>query len=232
MVVSAFEQLLAATAADYEAHILRNPLFALVAAGGATRERYAVYLRETYHLVRHTSRALARAASRLEDAQRELRAWFLEQAREEHGHEMLCLKDLAALGLDAADVIRSTPGLGAWGIVTQNYYYATDGSPAGLLGVASATEGMGAHLAGTLVRTLEQRYRFPRKATSFLRSHSGFDQRHYADVRRAVDALSRPDDLPWMVHGRRMTFIHYGELLGEVAQPDCSVRLIAAGCHA
>src|SRR5207248_71664 len=91
MLMDVFDQVLEATAADQRRYVLDNPLFTLVASGRATRDQYAVYLRETYHLVRHTSRALARGASRVDDRQRALRAWLLEQAADEHGHELFCL---------------------------------------------------------------------------------------------------------------------------------------------
>jgi pyrroloquinoline quinone (PQQ) biosynthesis protein C len=217
MLMDIFDQVLAATAADQRRCVLDNPLFALVAAGRANRDQYAVYLRETYHLVRHTSRALARGASRLDDDRRALRAWLLEQASEEHGHELFCLKDLQNLGLDAAAITAGMPGPGAWGVVTQNYFFASEGHPEALLGVASATEGMGAELAGDLAAVLMSRYGVPERATTFLRSHAGFDQRHYQQVRAAINAMSDAQSLPWIIHGRRMTFLHFGALLGEVA---------------
>lgn len=215
--MNAFDELLKVTAADYEQHILANPLFRHIQRGLATREQYAVYLRETYHLVRHTSRALARGASRLDDCRRGLRAWLLEQANEEHGHELFCLKDLQNLGFSPEAVTATTPGIGAWGVVTQNYYFASEGDPVALLGVASATEGMGAELAGDLAGVLVERYGIPANATTFLRSHSGFDQRHFQQTRDAVNELAAPDDFPWIVHGRRMTLLYYGHLFREVA---------------
>jgi len=212
-----FEELLAATAADQRRFVTDNPLFSLVASGKATRDQYVVYLRETYHLVRHTARALARAASHVDDDQRALRAWLLEQANEEHGHEQFCLKDLRGLGLDAAATIAQMPGPGAWGVITQNYFFAGVGHPEALLGVASATEGMGAQLAGDLASVLVERYAIPESATTFLRSHAGFDRRHYEQARDAVNRCGSAENLPWIEHGRRMTFFHYGGLFREVA---------------
>lgn len=225
-----FDQVLEATAVDYRQHIVENPLFRRVAAGRATRDQYAVYLRETYHLVRHTSRALARGASRLDDRRRVLRAWLLEQANEEHGHELFCLKDLQSLGLAPEIVTASRPGAGAWGVVTQNYYFASEGNPVALLGVASATEGMGAELAGELVSVLTEHYGIPSAATTFLRSHAGFDQRHFALVQRAINALDSDEDRAWVIHGRRMTFVYYGHLFREVA--FSTARFFDARSHA
>lgn len=211
-----FERMLDATAADYAQEIRGNPVFELISSGQVSRDQYAVYLRETYHLVRHTSRALARGASRVEDRQRALRAWLLEQANEEHGHELFCLKDLQALGLTPETVTAPPPGPGAWGIVTQNYFFA-EGHPSALLGVASATEGMGAELAGDMAAALIHRHGIPANATTFLRSHAGFDQRHLEQARDAIESLVGDEHLAWVIHARRMTFRFYGQLLREVA---------------
>ena len=102
-------------------------------------------------------------------------------------------------------------------MITQNYFFASEGHPEALLGVASATEGMGAQLAGDLAIVLNSRYGIPEQATTFLRSHAGFDQRHYDQVRSAVNLIGDADSLPWLVHGRRTTFLHYGVMFDEIA---------------
>lgn len=214
-----YQQLLALTRADYGDYILRNPLLQRIAAGEVTRDLYAAYLGETFHLVRHTSRALALAAGRLGDEQRDLRAWFLKQAGEEHGHELFCLEDLRALGLEPSEVTENGPGAGAWGLFTQNYYMATYGNPVGILGVATATEGMGAELAGGLAQLLKQHLRLPERALRFIRSHAGFDQRHLEAARRAVNTYARSDnDFDHVLRARRMTFRYYGRLFRDVSE--------------
>ena len=212
-----FEQLVDATRADYSRHILKNPLIRKLAAGEVTRDLYAAYLGQTYQLVRHTSRTLALAASRLPDERRGLRAWFMEQAQEEHGHELFCITDLKNLGLDPQQVLQHGPGPGAWGMYTQNYYMAGHGNPAGMLGVATATEGMGAELAGGMAQMLIERYGIPSTAVTFLRSHSGFDQRHLEQARYAVNDLALDSDAADLLHARRMTFRCYGQLFEDVA---------------
>lgn len=216
--MSIFKDVLKATDGDYRKYVAENPLFVQVANGNATKDKYVVYLRETYHLVRHTSRALALGAARLDDGARSLRAWLIDQAKDEHGHEMFCLKDIKNLGLDPIEVTSGSPGPGAWGVVTQNYYMSSYGSPIGLLGVASATEGMGADMAGSLADVLTSRYDIPESATTFLRSHSGFDQRHYAETQEAIEANVRTQtDLRSVIHARKMTLRYYGQLFAEVA---------------
>ncbi|HVT36760.1 MAG TPA: iron-containing redox enzyme family protein [Nevskiaceae bacterium] len=213
-----FGQLVEATRADHAQHILKNPLIRKLAAGEVTHDLYAVYLGQTYQLVRHTSRALALAAARLPDERRALRAWFLEQAQEEHGHELFCITDLKNLGLDPARVLECGPLPGAWGLYTQNYYMADHGNPAAILGVATATEGMGAELAGGMAQLLVERYGVPATAVTFLRSHAGFDQRHLEQARRAINELALETDLPGILHARRMTFRYYGRLFEDVSE--------------
>lgn len=212
-----YQQLVDATRIDYAEHILNNPLLQQLASGRVTRDHYARYLGETYHLVRHTSRTLALAAARLGDERRGLRNWFLTQAGEEHGHELFCLKDLRNLGLDPQQVIHHGPGPGAWGLVTQNYYMAGHGNPAGLLGVASATEGMGAELAGGLAQVLMEQYGLPAETLTFLRSHAGFDAAHLDEARRAIEDQAGEEDYEDILHARRLTFRYYGQLFRDVA---------------
>ncbi len=214
-----FQRLVEQTAADYDVHIVGNPLLMQLSQGEVTQDHYVAYLIETFHLVRHTSRCLALAAARLGDERRGLRAWFLEQAGDEHGHELFCLNDLRQLGIRAEAALAALPGAGAWGLVAQNYYMATYGNPVGLLGVATATEGMGATLAGRMAQVLEQSYGIPHVALTFLRSHAGFDQRHLKEAQRAVNEQLVDDaDFALVVHARRMTYRYYGQLFQDACR--------------
>src|SRR4051812_23372876 len=146
--MSRYDSVVAATQSEFDRSIGGHPIVPHVISGGMTREQYITYLRETYHMVRHTPRMLALAAAKCEDHQRGLRNWFIEQTEEENGHDLFCLKDLRHLGEDAQRVVASGPLPGAWGLVCQNYFMATYGNPAGILGVASITAGLGASTAG------------------------------------------------------------------------------------
>jgi pyrroloquinoline quinone (PQQ) biosynthesis protein C len=213
-----FDQLLALTKPDLQKYILDNRLFAMLSAGQLTVEHYVQYVVETFHLVRHTSRALALAASRIDDDQRDFRAWLLEQAHEEHGHEQFCLNDLRNLGVDPEVVLRQDPGAGAWGMVTQIYYLATRGNSVAILGMASATEQLGAELAGVLSRQVGAALSIPTNAMTFLRSHSGFDVRHLEEARKAINRFAVDETtLRQVANARRHTFRNYGQLFNDVA---------------
>ncbi|MCO5996955.1 TenA family transcriptional regulator [Actinoallomurus rhizosphaericola] len=215
--MSNFEKLLSATDSEFRSEIENNPLIELVLGGGMKREHYVSYLRETYHMVRHTSRMLSLAGARLGDEYRGLRDWFFDQVREENNHDLFCVNDLRNLGEDVDRVLAVPPMPGSWGLVAQNYYMATYGSPLGILGVASLTEGLGADLGKVIADTLRQQYGLERDQVTFIRSHGGFDARHIEDVKKAVDELLIGDsDLDEVIQGRRMTIHYYGQMFRDV----------------
>jgi pyrroloquinoline quinone (PQQ) biosynthesis protein C len=216
--MSRFDEVVTATQPEYERAIGSNALFKRFVERTVKMEHYIAYLRETYHLVRHTSRMLSLAGARFTDDRRDLREWFFEQAREENGHDLFCIKDLKNLGFDPVEVLSGRPSEGAWGLVAQNYYMATYGNPVGILGVASATEGLGASIAGDTAALVEQHLGVPHNATTFLRSHAGFDLKHLDEAKRAInDMIHTEEDLLDVIQGRRMTLRYYGRLFDDVA---------------
>lgn len=214
--MSQYERVVQATEVEFDRYIGSHPIVPHVMSGKMSREQYITYLRETYHMVRHTPRMLALAAARCEDHYRGLRNWFIEQTDEENGHDLFCIKDLRHLGVDPDDVLAGGPLPGAWGLVSQNYFMATYGNPAGILGVASITEGLGATTAGGMADILVSAYGMRSDCVTFLRSHSGFDARHLEETRRAIDTLiSSEDDIQAVIHGRRMTIFYYARMFSD-----------------
>jgi hypothetical protein len=82
-----------------------NQIFARLAGGDLTRFHYLAYLRETYHLVKHTPKYLTIAANRVADSDQRLADYFRKFSLEETGHELLCLRDIDALGESADSII-------------------------------------------------------------------------------------------------------------------------------
>ncbi|WP_433662264.1 iron-containing redox enzyme family protein [Nocardia sp. CA-128927] len=215
--MSNFEILLAATADDHRKEIEQHPLLALVLEGKMKREHYISYLRETYHMVRHTSRMLSLAGARLGDDYRGLRDWFFEQVQEENNHDLFCIKDLRTYGEDPERVLAEPPKPGAWGLVAQNYYMATYGNPLGILGVASLTEGLGAGVGAVFAEVLVEKYGMQRSQVTFIHSHAGFDAKHIEDVKNAVNNLIvKESDMDEVVQGRRMTIHFYSQMFHDV----------------
>lgn len=210
-----FNLILEKTKDEYKQFVEANSLLKIVASGNMTAAHYAAYLRETYHLVRHTSRMLALGGARLTDDRRELRNWFFEQVLEENGHDLFCIKDLKDVGLNPEILLGSHPSAGAWGLITQNYFMATYGNPVGILGVATATEGLGADFGTMFANVMVDQYGMPSNAVTFLRSHGGFDAKH---LQEAIDAIEliHDDEIELVIHAHRMTFRFYGQLFNDV----------------
>ncbi len=196
-----------------------NPLFRRLACGDLTRFHYLAYLRETYHLVRHTSKYLTIAAHRVEESDEGLSAYFRKFCLEETGHELLCIRDIGALGEHADILISGDPNPGAWGIITQCYFWATQGNPVALLGDAFATEELGVARGIEVARLLETSYSIPRQATNFLRLHGSEDKEHLEAAARAIAwYIEDRNHYADIDYATRMTYRNYGQLFMDVLE--------------
>jgi pyrroloquinoline quinone (PQQ) biosynthesis protein C len=198
-------------------HIDCNPIFARLAAGEITRRHYLAYLRETYHLIKHTPKYLTIAADRVAKNDPWLSAYFRRFAREETGHELLCIKDIHALDENPDAILSGPSNPGVWGLVTQCYFWATEGTPIALLGDAFATEEIGAASGLRAAHVLERNYDIPRQATNFLRVHGSEDTKHLEAAARAIERYAGDrDHYADIVYATRMTYRYYGELFSDV----------------
>ena len=98
-------QLIKDLIAHRKSYIDCNPIFARLAGGDLTRFHYLAYLRETYHLIKHTPKYLTIAANRVAENDERLANYFRNFSREEAGHELLCIRDIHALGENADDIL-------------------------------------------------------------------------------------------------------------------------------
>jgi len=203
----------------YRRPVDANPLFARLAAGEITRFHYLAYLRETYHLVRHTPRYLTLAVERAAYTDERLSAYFRNFALEETGHEMLCVRDIKALGEDPERILSGGPNPGAWGMVTQCYFWAGQGDPIALLGEAFATEDLGATNGTEVAKLLVSDYGIPRAATNFLRVHGSVDVEHVQAAARAVAwYVDGHDQMTGIVYAVKMTYRYYSQLFTDVLE--------------
>jgi pyrroloquinoline quinone (PQQ) biosynthesis protein C len=196
-----------------------NPIFARLAGGDITRYHYLAYLRETYHLVKHTPKYLTIAADRVAENDKRLSAYFRQFALEETGHELLCIRDIGALGENADLIISGDPNPGVWGIVTQCYFWASQGNPVALLGDAFATEELGVTKGVEVAKLLETNYNIPRQATNFLRVHGSEDKEHLEAAARAIEWYAGDrDHYADIDYATRMTYRYYGQLFTDVLE--------------
>jgi pyrroloquinoline quinone (PQQ) biosynthesis protein C len=200
-------------------HVDSNPIFSRLARGEITRFHYLAYLRETYHLVIHTPRYLRIAADRVAQSDPRLAAYFRNFAREETGHELLCVRDINGLGTDPARILSGAPGAGAWGMITQCYFWASHGNPVALLGEAFATEELGASNGADVAKRLVADYGIPRSATNFLRVHGSVDVEHVqAAARSIVWYAGGRAQMTDIVQAVKMTYRYYSQLFTDVLE--------------
>ncbi len=203
----------------YRRPVDSNPLFARLAGGEITRFHYLAYLRETYHLVKHTPRYLALAAERVADSDQRLCAYFRNFAREETGHEFLCVLDIRAMGENPDHILAGQPNPGAWGMVTQCYFWAGHGNPLALLGEAFATEELGATNGTEVAKLLVAEYGIPRQATNFLRVHGSVDVEHVQEAAWAVAWYADGrDHYADIAYAAKMTYRYYSQLFTDVLE--------------
>ena len=211
-----FGRLLGATQADFREALLEHPLAARLRQQRVTPQLYIAWLRETWHLVRHTPAIFRHAAARLPATRAALRDWMLEQADEESGHDRLCVADLRGLGVDVDAALGGRPGAGAWSLITQDWYYAAIGNPVGLLGASSLSEELGAQIAGPVLQALGGVAALPATAFSFLGAHGVVDRKHFEDARLAVNTLITDAEDDELLHARRMAIRHCAQLLDDL----------------
>jgi pyrroloquinoline quinone (PQQ) biosynthesis protein C len=208
---------------DLQAHrtiyIDSNPIFARLVRGDLTRFHYLAYLRETYHLVKHTPKYLTVAANRVVKHDERLANYFRKFSQEETGHELLCIRDIDALGENVDIITSGDSNPGAWGIVTQCYFWAIQGNPVALLGDAFATEEIGVSSGTEAARLLESNYGIPRNATNFLRVHGSEDKEHLEAAAHAIEWYAGNRDHSSDINfATRMTYRSYGQLFTDVLE--------------
>lgn len=210
------DYVLEASAQLYQDEFGAHPIFAALQQGKFHRGAYLNYLRETFHSIRHTTSIMARAASHLPDEHRALRGWLLDQAVDEHNHDLLCITDIEALGEDPRKFLDVPPRKGAWGLVTQGYFLA-EHDPVSILGYFLTTEGIGASYAAKYADLLTSNlYGYRSNQVTFLRSHGGFDIKHFDEVKKFLNGLDASDRVRDSVLAvRRFSITYYAQLLRD-----------------
>jgi pyrroloquinoline quinone (PQQ) biosynthesis protein C len=141
---------------------------------------YSEWLAQSYFYVKHSTRLLARAASKLSFSEVD-EAWhkrFCLHLAEEHGHEQLALKDLQTLGAEIVSFVefRETTDFYAIQYYVESYEFM--GYILALEAIASET---GAELLG----------RVGIQPSTFLRVHAHDDVDHVRAAVELVDMLTR-----------------------------------------
>jgi hypothetical protein len=145
-----------------------------------------------YQLTRATPRLMAEAADRfLATGEPELAAWAAEKAREEQGHDRLALRDIAALGYDAARVVIALVPEPAVALVGKFTAYVRRSDPLACVGYAHTLERLALEVRRPEIDAVQALLPAGVDATRCMRVHSGIgsDAAHVDDNVALIAAL-------------------------------------------
>ena len=104
-------------------------------------------------------------------------------------------------------------------MVTQCYFWASQGNPIALLGDAFATEELGVARSLEVAKLLETNYSIPRQATNFLRVHGSEDKEHFEAAAWTIEWYAGDRGLfADIAYATKMTYRYYGQLFTDVLE--------------
>lgn len=150
-------------------------------------------LKASYQVIRASTpllelardQALQRAAE--DPIAAKLASYLAQHVDEERGHDEWLLKDLAALGVTAADVEAELPSPHVAGMVGAQHYWALHTHPVAILGYIAVLEGEPPEESFFL--DAARRSGLPEAAFSTLRYHARVDREHWQDLLDLLDEL-------------------------------------------
>lgn len=156
-------------------------------------ESWAFRLVCLYHTTHATPALMAEASTRFARAGRSaLAQWAATKAREEQGHDVLALRDLAELGYDAPALVRALVPAGPAALVRYFECAVRQDDPLGCVGYCYALERLALESDAAFIAQVEASLPAGCRATRCLRVHSacGSDRDHVEETVTMVASLS------------------------------------------
>ena len=196
---------------DFETH----PVVLDAVANGMSIERYRKLLLELYHVVWHFNPVCAAAASRVPDAQRQVRYYLYEHMHEESGHEEWVMNDLEAVGVQPADTRGYQPSVHVLALTGYNYWSADRRHPCSVLGMMYALEVIASVYGGTFSSAIRDSLLLEGdRGVSFISSHATMDAEHMATLRQVLNTLTDEDAREAIVEA---TLVNFQQITGIFA---------------
>lgn len=172
---------------------------------------YADYMAQTFYYVRHSTRLLALAASRLSyEEEQNFHLRFIAHLREESNHEKLALNDLKYLGFKKEDF----PEHSCTRLFYEPQYYKIEHQrPLALMGYILFLEALAQKACPKLVETLAETY--GNRCATFFHVHGEEDPAHVEAALKVVSELSAEDEKA-VIENLSQTSYAYHCLLEEI----------------
>ena len=194
-----------------------NPVVLDAVGHGMTVERYRRLLLELYHVVWHFNPVCAAAASRVADAQRQVRYYLYDHMHEESGHEQWVLNDLEAVGVGSAATqahVASTHTLALNGF---NYWNADRRHPCAVLGMMYALEVIASVYGGTFSSAIRESLLLDgERGVSFISSHATMDAEHMATLRQVLNTIDDAAAREAIVESTHVNFYQFTRMFEAI----------------
>lgn len=191
----------------------------LLGMNWSDRQLYGQWLSQTYHFVRHTTRLLGLAAGSSTLNEQNYHEQFLYHLKEEHGHELLALKDLRSLGLFLGSELPST----------RRFYETTYDSirsngGVGLFGYMMFLENLAVIVGGKIADQVKPA--FGAKSTRFLSVHAHEDIEHTQVTNQLLESAPQTH-LQIIANDLVVAGSHYREILNELSAAETLKKEVA-----
>jgi pyrroloquinoline quinone (PQQ) biosynthesis protein C len=186
-------------------------------AHGMPIERYRALLLELYHVVWHFNPVCAAAASRVPDAQRQVRYFLYEHMHEESGHEQWVMNDLEAVGVNATVGQAHEPSVHTLALSGYNYWAADRRHPCSVLGMMYTLEVIASVYGGTFSSAIKESLLLEgERGVSFISSHAEMDAAHMAELRVVLNTINDEQAQAAIVESTIFNFHHFTRLFEAI----------------
>jgi pyrroloquinoline quinone (PQQ) biosynthesis protein C len=187
-----------------------NPAVLEAVADGMPLERYRRLLLELYHIVWHFNPVCAAAASRVPDAQRQVRYFLYEHMHEESGHEQWVMNDLEAVGVTQTTLHAHAPSRETLALLGYNYWSADRRHPCSVLGMMYTLEVIASVYGGTFAEAMRGALLLQGdRGVSFISSHATMDAEHMAELRTILNTVDDPAAREAIAESVDVNFFHF-----------------------
>ena len=194
-----------------------HPVLLDAMAHGIPAESYRALLLELYHVVWHFNPVCAAAASRIPDAQRQIRYFLYQHLHDESGHEQWVMNDLEALGVAPAITTAHAPSPFTQALNGYNYWSADRRHPCSVLGMLYALEVIASVYGGPFSAAVKEALLLEgERGISFLASHATMDARHMAELRLVLNTLHDEAAREAVVESALVNFHHFTRIIEVV----------------